>query len=838
MDDSAREMGATRLPGDSRDAAIGQLAAEKASAEAALRETRAKLQAVFDGVETGIFVIDPETHRIVDVNPVALEMTGAPREKMVGAVCHKFVCPAECGRCPVTDLRQTVDNSERVLLTVNGEKRAIIKTVRTVELEGRSLLLESFLDITERKRSERALEEQTTYLNALIETSPLGIAVLDAEERIQMSNPALVRIFLYSREEMQGVRFKELFVPDDLESESGYYSQECLGGTSVHFISRRRRKDGTLVDVEVFAAPLTIRDKPLGILALYQDITERRQIEAGMAERHRLATLAAEVGLALTGAEGLGQGLQQCADALVRNTEIEFAQIWTNDEKDRLLTVRASAEIQLGIGADRRRMDMARIQRIAETGVPQLDTVGGQDGLPQAGGPAFVGYPLKVRDQVLGVAAAFARQTLTEAAVQGFESVVHSIAQFVERKRSEASLRESEDRFRTGFEEAPYGMCMTGLDGRFLHANTALCEMLDYTSEELMGGAWQQITHPEDMALSRRAAVEFNQGLVTTLELEKRYIHKKGNVIWARVKISAVKSGTGRPTHFITQIEDITQRKRADEAQAFLASLVESSQDAIIGTTPDGVVVSWNRRAADLYGYSAEEMIGHTAAKVIPPDHPDELATILGKIQRRETVAGHETVRIRKDGRRVEVSLNISPVFDAAGGISGIVYLARDISERKIAEERLRASEESYRELFENASDLVYTFDPEMRITSLNRLAEQTMGYARDEAVQMNLRQLVDAERWEHIEQIIERLLEGQPAAKFEVNIRTRDGRRVTLEVNPQVIYRDGKATGIQAIARDITGRDAAEMELRQAQKLESVGRLASGIAHEINTPM
>lgn len=819
------EAGCGGLPDVSGDLSVPQLLVERKVADAALREARAKLQAVFEGVETGIFVIDPESHRIVDANPVALELTGAPREKMVGALCHKFVCPAEEGRCPVTDLGQTVDNSERVLLTAQGEKRSIIKTVRSVEIDGSRYLLESFLDISQRKRAEKALEEQTAYLNTLFETSPLGIVVLDQEERVQMSNTALERLFLYSREEMQGQRLSDLIVPDDLASEASHFTEESLAGRSAHFTSRRRRKDNALVDVEIFGVPLVIAGRPQGILALYQDVTGRRQAEAERAERHRLATLAAEVGLALTGAEDLSEGLQQCVDALIRNTDIAFARIWTSNEKEHRLGLQASADIQLNCGPDRKRMDLSRIERIADTGVTQLDN-------------AFVGSPLKVREQVLGVAAAFACQPLTEAALQAFESVVHSIAQFVERKRAEGSLRVSEDRFRTAFEEAPHGMCMTGLDGRFLHANAALCQMLGYTAEELLAGAWQEITHPDDLERSRQVAVEFRKGVATTLGLEKRYIHKRGNAVWVRVTISVVKDRSGNPSHFITQVEDITLQKQADEAQAFLVSLVESSQDAIIGTTPEGVVVSWNRGAAELYGYSAGEMIGKTAAVVIPPEWPDELSSILQTIQRREAVASHETVRIRKDGRRVEISLNTSPVFDLAGKITGAVHIARDITRRKVAEERLRASEERYRELFENASDLVYTFDLDMRITSLNRVAKATMGYGGEEAIGMDLRQLVDAEPWRGVEQAVERLVAGHPAAKIELDIRAKDARRVTLEMNPRLIYRDGIAVGIQAIARDITGRDAAEMELRQAQKLESVGRLASGIAHEINTPM
>jgi PAS domain S-box-containing protein len=568
-------------------------------------EDRSRFQAIFEGVETGIFIIDPETHRIIDANPVAVNLAGAPHDKIIGGVCHKFVCPAEKGHCPVTDLGQTVDNSERVLLTIGGKRRSIIKTVKPVQMAGRQYLLESFLDITERKRSEKALEERTAYLDSLIETSPLGIVVLDKDEHIQLSNTAFEKLFLYSREEMQGARLSELIIPPGLISEGDRFTRVCLSGGSTNFATRRRRKDNALVDVQVYGVPLVIAGELQGILALYQDIGERTRIQAGIPEHHRLATLAGEIGLALTGAEGLSQGLQECVDALVRNMDIAFAQIWTANEKEHRLELRASADIQLAGGSGRKYMNMSRIDSIARSGVMQLDSATGTNaaaagGAGQSGLLSFVGYPLKVREQVLGVAAAFVTQPITDATTQAIESVVHGVAQFVERNRAEDSLRESEDRFRTAFEEAPHGMCLTAPDGRFLHANAALCQILGYSSEELLAGAWQQITHPDDLERSRQVALRFSCGEITSFELEKRYVHKQGHVIWVRLKISVVKNDCGSPSHFITQIEDITQRKLADEAQAFLASLVESSQDAIAGTTPDGIVVSWNRGAAEL----------------------------------------------------------------------------------------------------------------------------------------------------------------------------------------------------------------------------------------------
>ena len=185
------------------------------------------------------------------------------------------------------------------------------------------------------------------------------------------------------------------------------------------------------------------------------------------------------------------------------------------------------------------------------------------------------------------------------------------------------------------------------------------------------------------------------------------------------------------------------------------------------------------------------------------------------------------------------VSTTKMPLRDPDGAIIGTFGVSRDITERKRAEEAIRASEERYRELFENASELVFTAELETsRLTSLNRVTEQTFGYTREEAGRMEFQQLVDPRHWHRIGEARARLLAGESAVTLELEIRAKDGRRVMLELKPRLIYKEGKPVAVQVIGRDITGREAAEMELRHAQKLESVGRLASGIAHEINTPI
>ena len=146
---------------------------ERKQTEEALQESEERLKAIFNSVRAGILIIDPETHVIVDANPVAVEMIGAVKSQIVGSICHRFVCPSEKGRCPVTDLGQKIDNAEKVLLRVDGKEVPIIKIANTVRLGGRDHLVESFVDITERKQAEEALRRSEAQANQLAQENAI-----------------------------------------------------------------------------------------------------------------------------------------------------------------------------------------------------------------------------------------------------------------------------------------------------------------------------------------------------------------------------------------------------------------------------------------------------------------------------------------------------------------------------------------------------------------------------------------------------------------------------------------------------------------------------------------
>jgi diguanylate cyclase (GGDEF)-like protein/PAS domain S-box-containing protein len=143
-------------------------AIQRSRLDETLRESERSLQTILDNVQTGVLIINPETHVIVDANPVAVEMVGVSKEQIVGSVCHKFVCPREKGQCPITDLHEAINNSEKILLRADGSSRWILKTVVPVSLKGNDYLLESFVDITERRQWEEAVQTTNDKLQTLV----------------------------------------------------------------------------------------------------------------------------------------------------------------------------------------------------------------------------------------------------------------------------------------------------------------------------------------------------------------------------------------------------------------------------------------------------------------------------------------------------------------------------------------------------------------------------------------------------------------------------------------------------------------------------------------------
>ena len=259
------------------------------------------------------------------------------------------------------------------------------------------------------------------------------------------------------------------------------------------------------------------------------------------------------------------------------------------------------------------------------------------------------------------------------------------------RQRTLEALRESEDRYRGLFDRVPVGLYRTTPDGQILDANPALVEMLGYPDLEtlLAVNARDVFINPEDR--QREMALLDQAGVVINIEIQlRRY---DGATIWVEDTVRSILGTEGRVLYYDGSLEDITERKGADEVRAWMASIVESSDDAIIGMTLDGTIITWNSAAERIYGYTMNEIKGHSVFILTPSGYNDELPQILDRIKNGGRVEHYETVRKRKSGEQIHVSLTISPILNVAGDIIGISKIARDITERKRMEQYVLRTE-------------------------------------------------------------------------------------------------------------------------------------------------
>ena len=172
--------------------------------EETLRESEERLSGILSSILTGVTLIDAETHRIVDVNPIAMEMIGLPKEDIIGKVCHSFICPAEIGKCPITDLGQTVDRSEKIFINAMGEKLPILKTVNKIKLNGREHIVDSFMDISPLKQAKESLQRELAKLTAMISCMEEGVIFADAQDKIVEANPFFCEFVGIERDDIVG----------------------------------------------------------------------------------------------------------------------------------------------------------------------------------------------------------------------------------------------------------------------------------------------------------------------------------------------------------------------------------------------------------------------------------------------------------------------------------------------------------------------------------------------------------------------------------------------------------------------------------------------------------
>ncbi len=252
-------------------------------AEGALRESETRLNIVLNSILTGVVIIDAETHEIVDANPLATKIIGLPKKKIVGKVCHKFICLAEKGKCPISDLGQTVDKSEHVLIKGDGTEIPILKTVTTMSWKGHRYFVESFVDITERKKAEEQLRKAEEKYRTQFEGALDAIFVAEAETGIIIDcNPAATKLVERKKSELVGKSHCILHPPEKIEGEfSDTFKQHLRKKQGQTLETQIVTKNGEIKDVAVKASLIEVGGKKL-MQGIFRDITDRKKAEQSL----------------------------------------------------------------------------------------------------------------------------------------------------------------------------------------------------------------------------------------------------------------------------------------------------------------------------------------------------------------------------------------------------------------------------------------------------------------------------------------------------------------------------------------------------------------------------
>jgi PAS domain S-box-containing protein len=262
------------------------------------------------------------------------------------------------------------------------------------------------------------------------------------------------------------------------------------------------------------------------------------------------------------------------------------------------------------------------------------------------------------------------------------------------RRRAEEALRKQSELLRVTLASIGDAVITTDAEGRVTFLNAVAESLTGWPQAEAVGRplseVFQIVNEQSRKPVDNPALCALREGTVVGLANHTVLIARDGTERPIDDSASPIRDGSGVPLGAVLVFRDVTERRRAEEAQARLAAIVESSDDAIVSKTVDGVIRSWNAGAERLFGYAPDEVIGRSITLIIPPERLDEEHEILARIARGERVDHFETVRVTKHGRRIVISLTVSPVRDGAGRVVGASKVARDITDRKRAEEALR----------------------------------------------------------------------------------------------------------------------------------------------------
>jgi PAS domain S-box-containing protein len=677
-------------------------------------------------------------------------------------------------------------------------------------------------------RRNAAVSQSEAGLASLLEEAPVPCHEMDREGVIQRVNQAECELLGCDRTQMVGHPVWDFVAPEAREASRLAVARKMAGEQALApFLRRYRRGDGSQVTVEIHET--FVRDgrgKVAGIRSALLDATSRQRTEQAL------------------------ENSEASYRNLFENTPIG---IYRTTPDGRILMANPALLEMLGYSS----LEELAAHHLERGGyAPTYDRAeflaafegGGEVKGHEAEWVCRDGTKLLIRENARAIRDG-------DGAVIFFEGTIEDVTG---RKHAEEALRQANAVLEAIARASPLAVVVLDLNGNVRDWNPAAEKMFGFTAAEVLGCPAPHIPPGEVAEFRRRLAAAAEETQPAAAEIPFR--RKDGSTVEAALWTAPLRNSRGEVEGVVGILADITERKRDEralhQANETLKMLIQACPLRIMVLDLGGNVQSWNARSERDLGWTQGETLGRPLPLVTEVDR-EGFAEYLEAIKAGHIFEGVEKRVRRKDGSELDISLWAAPLRNPRGEIVGSVTAAADITERKQNERKLRESEERYRELFENAYDIVYAIDLQGQFTALNRAAERTFGYSREEALGKNAGLFMSPRARARFPEQIAAMLAGGSPVRDETTVLAKDGREVLMELSSRLVFDKGQPVGIQGMGRDITERKRHQEELaRYARELqqkneelsaalvaasvaaEAKSRFLANMSHEIRTPM
>jgi len=669
-----------------------------------LGASRTKYLELFDLAPVGYLTLSEEGS-IRDANSAAARLLGVEQSQLAGRSLTGFVLPADrdlyyrhrseltgTGQPRVCELR-LADADADADTGADREVRWIRLEESVIESEDAegALSIAALSDIT----GSKAAEESRARLAAIVDSSDDAILTKTLDGTVTSWNAGAERLYGYAPEEVVG-RNVSLLTPPGAQGElAGLLDRLRRGDPVAHYEAVRVRKDGAPVEVSLSMSP--IRDATgaiVGASTIARDVGARHRAEQALHEsEERYTALFAN----------MLDGYAYCRTLYDEDGRPDdFVYLQVNPAFTRLTGL---TDV---VGK--------RFQELFPTGRDQTP-----DPVEVYGTTAKTGVPAEF-DIDFAPLNMWLHISVFRPEPDHFVAVFADVS---EKERAEAALRASEARFRGYFEQSLIGATVTSPEKGWVEVNEATCALFGYSREELAHLTWADLTHPDDLAADIAQFERVMAGEIEGYRLEKRFLRKDGGVVDVDMSVRCERKPDGSVDYFLALLADVTEARRAAQANALLGRAIDVHRDAAFWTDADDRFTYVNEAACAMLGYSREELIGQPVGLVNPVVTPERMASVWERLRREGSLVS-ESVHRRKDGS--ELPVDVTMIYVSFAGHEYNCGFARDITEPKAAEEALRASNEKYRTLFESMAQGVVYQDAGGHITAANPAAERILG--------------------------------------------------------------------------------------------------------------